>query len=245
VATSAAGLLPSRSRATSVRCRRRACLGELEPVGAPTRQGKRSSHFCPCPLPEPTVDDVARLLDDLRIMSTGVPDGELELTVVARPRPLQADVSAVPGERGVVSASGLGERSKVDCVPGARSPSCGSAADADGAESRDALLETATGTERHTLRWALRDADAGQAAPAAPRCAATARRNASTVTDSLAKSLVRHAESASQEQSGITTRKRARQLPRLPSGAGSEVTVAVRADAHPMPRDCATSATRT
>ena len=36
-----------------------------------------------------------------------------------------------------------------------------SAADAGGAESRDAMLETATGAERHALRWALRGAGEG------------------------------------------------------------------------------------
>lgn len=43
-----------------------------------------------------------------------------------------------------------------------------SAADAGGAESRDALLAAATGAELHALRWALRDAGSG--ALSAERC---------------------------------------------------------------------------
>ena len=43
-----------------------------------------------------------------------------------------------------------------------------SAADAGGAASRDALLETATGAERLALRWALRDA--GEGPLSAERC---------------------------------------------------------------------------
>ena len=39
------------------------------------------------------------------------------------------------------------------------------AADADGAESRDALLAAVTGAERHALRWALRDAGEGPLSP--------------------------------------------------------------------------------
>ena len=47
------------------------------------------------------------------------------------------------------------------------------AAEAGGAESRDALLEAVTGAERHAVRWALRDAGEGPLSP--ERCRGAAK----------------------------------------------------------------------
>lgn len=69
--------------------------------------------------PERTAHDTGSEFNDPRRASArGVPNGKLELPVIARPGALQAGIAAVPGDGRIVGAAGLGERRQINRVSG-------------------------------------------------------------------------------------------------------------------------------
>ena len=101
-------------------------LGDLEPIrGADAPGIVQLALLARALTPERTAQDVGAPCNDLRSTSVGVvPDGKLELAVVAPPATLQAGIAAIPVESRKVGAAGLGERGQIERVTVAR-PSWG------------------------------------------------------------------------------------------------------------------------